>query len=917
MKGCFERLRLRRFGFEEVGVREDSPTGLEEQLTSWIPFGLKKSIVGKEVSDQHYIVLTLWSSISSTYKSSNDKPADDEPKDDIGSKIVEELVNKEDQAYRDELDRLISQEKEASDAAEALRKEFEQGCIDQKGVTQAGSTNSYNTVSNPINAASTLGTLSTGGPSSPHPDAFIPANTLLHVNQDDSQIPDLEETAKLQCIGIFNSAYDDDLDIYTSLVQCVDAEADFNNMESSTIVSLIPTHKVHIDHPKDQILGDPKSTVQTRRMAKKSSGAHALMEPKKVSQSFDYESWVEAMQEELRQVTLKLSNLHAVKRIFRYLKGQPKLGLWYPRDSPFDLEAYSDTDNAGANLDRKSTTGDCQFLSRRLISWQCKKQTIVATSTTEAEYVVVTNCYGQTQVLRNHIWGAYAHARFETASKMSSDPPLSTGHTVRSEEDRMEQETYLMDFVPPTPYDLPLTGGHTHRSDEGRTNLLELMSICTKLSNRVLALKEAKTTQAKVITRLKLSVRRLDKKRKATTSGPMKRRLSEGRVETSTNKSLGEDASKQGRNDDQTEELNLTNGVDTEVIIEEKGNGEKGGSTIDQVSTTRPKVSVATPSTTPTTTTIFGDEDLTIAQTFIKTRSEKAKEKGVAFRDVEELPRLTKSTTMTHEEQEMFTIKARARLLTEYFERGKKQLATERAEAIRNKPPTRTQVRNMMITYLKHMDDFVPMDSEKEEKKSVKPDSKDKKGKRIKSVPDLAPKQKSSMKQKMMQELESAKSDEEESIDHEQENKELRMWLTIVLDKEETIDLEILSTKYPIVDWKSQILGNVDMEDKHVYKIIRAYGYTSYHKLRMWLTIVLDKEETIDLEILSTKYPIVDWKSQILGNVDMEDKHVYKIIRAYGYTSYHKSLSSMLRKFNRQDSGFAQISDEKDLNTIL
>nr|GFA63584.1 uncharacterized mitochondrial protein AtMg00810-like [Tanacetum cinerariifolium] len=68
------------------------------------------------------------------------------------------------------------------------------------------------------------------------------------------------------------------------------------------------------------------------------------------------------------QVTLKLSHLHAVKRIFRYLKGQPKLGLWYPRDSPFDLEAYSDSDYAGANLDRKFTTRGCQFLGRRLIS---------------------------------------------------------------------------------------------------------------------------------------------------------------------------------------------------------------------------------------------------------------------------------------------------------------------------------------------------------------------------------------------------------------------------------------------------------------------------------------------------------------------------------------------------------------------
>ncbi|GJV39077.1 hypothetical protein Tco_1417517 [Tanacetum coccineum] len=76
------------------------------------------------------------------------------------------------------------------------------------------------------------------------------------------------------------------------------------------------------------------------------------------------------------QVNPKVSHLHAVKRIFRYLKGQYKLGLWYPKDSPFDLVAYTDSDYVGASLDRKSTIGGCQFLRCRLISWQCKKQTV-------------------------------------------------------------------------------------------------------------------------------------------------------------------------------------------------------------------------------------------------------------------------------------------------------------------------------------------------------------------------------------------------------------------------------------------------------------------------------------------------------------------------------------------------------------
>nr|GEX61775.1 hypothetical protein [Tanacetum cinerariifolium] len=660
------------------------------------------------------------------------------------------------------------------------------------------------------------------------------------------------------------------------------------------------------------------------------------------------------------QITPKTLHLHVVKRIFRYLKGQPNLGLWYPKDSPFDLEAFSDSDYAGASLDRKSTKGGCQFLCKRLISWQYKKQTIVSNSTTEAEYVAAANCCGQNLVfhsktkhieIRHHFirdsyekkliqvikiytdnnvvdlctkafdfsrklvqvinpcakkphWVADTQTRFETASKKSRDPPLLKVNTFGSGEDRMEHPDDLTDFVPPKPYDLPISGDHTPGSDEGRPKLLELMNICTQLSNRVLAFEEAKTTQDKVITRLKLRVKRLEKKIKARTLQPMKRRLFKGRVETSTNNSLGEDESKQERNNDKTEELNLTDGADREVIIEDKGSCEKGGSTADQVSTARPEVSIAsvsvnvsaaTPSTPhTTTTTIFGDEDLTIAQTLIKLRSEKAKVKGVAFRDVEEPLRLTRLTTtlphlptidpkdkaqriyeeefakfdraemekqkqeeatiaalteefdeiqaridadhelairMTHEKQEKYTIEESARLLAEYVKRRMKQLAAERATAIRNKPPTRTQVRNMMITYLKHMG---------------------KKGKRIKRVADSAFKQKSSKKQKMMQEQEYAKSDEEAAADYEHEKKELRMWLTIIPDEKKTVDPEILSTKYPIVDLESQNLGNVNMEGLHVYKIIKANRNTSYYKSPSMMRKI-NRQELVDLHRLVMK----------------------------------------------------------------
>ncbi|GJU30572.1 hypothetical protein Tco_1174161 [Tanacetum coccineum] len=105
----------------------------------------------------------------------------------------------------------------------------------------------------------------------------------------------------------------------------------------------------------------------------------------------------------------------------------------------------------------------------------------------------------------------------------------------------------------------------------------------------------------------------------------------------------------------------------------------------------------------------------------------------------------------------------------------------------------------------------------------------------------------------VVEEQESAKSDEEAAADYEHEKEELRMWLTVVSDEEETVDPKILSAKYPIVDWESQNLGNVDMEDLHVYKIIRADGNTSYHKSLSSMLRKFDRQDLVDLHRLVMK----------------------------------------------------------------
>ncbi|KAJ9561363.1 hypothetical protein OSB04_006523 [Centaurea solstitialis] len=89
------------------------------------------------------------------------------------------------------------------------------------------------------------------------------------------------------------------------------------------------------------------------------------------------------------------SHLPAVKRILRYLKGTSDFGLWYPKDSGFELIAYTNSDHAGCKLNRKSTSGACQFLGDKLVSWLSRKQNCVSLSTAEAEYVAAACCCSQ------------------------------------------------------------------------------------------------------------------------------------------------------------------------------------------------------------------------------------------------------------------------------------------------------------------------------------------------------------------------------------------------------------------------------------------------------------------------------------------------------------------------------------------
>jgi hypothetical protein len=95
------------------------------------------------------------------------------------------------------------------------------------------------------------------------------------------------------------------------------------------------------------------------------------------------------------QANTKKVHLRAMKRIMRYLVYISKFGLWYPKGSTFDLIRYSDADYDGCKIDRKSTSGTCQFLGRSLVSWASKKQNSLALSTVEAEYIAAGHCCAQ------------------------------------------------------------------------------------------------------------------------------------------------------------------------------------------------------------------------------------------------------------------------------------------------------------------------------------------------------------------------------------------------------------------------------------------------------------------------------------------------------------------------------------------
>nr|GEZ36889.1 retrovirus-related Pol polyprotein from transposon TNT 1-94 [Tanacetum cinerariifolium] len=353
------------------------------------------------------------------------------------SKINEEPIDQEDQSFLEELKRLKRQEKEADDAAETLRKTFAQGTEDlllQAGASRDSSTNYVNTVSTPVNTTS---------PSRNIPsleDIYEVPNDGIFTNasyDDEGAVANFTNLESTMNVGSQGHRQEEgiDYDEVIALMARIETIRIFLAFVSymgfivyqmdvkSTLFYAKNDEEVYVSQPLGFI--DTKFPKKVYKVVKALYGLHQaprawyatlstflvqsgyrrglidktlfINKDKKdiilVQVYVDHiifgstkNSWCDEFDVLIKsrfqmnsmgelafflglQVTPKTSHLHVVKRIFRYLKGQPKL--------------------------RKSTTGGCQFLGRRLITWQCKKQTIVATSTTEAEYIVAASCCGQ------------------------------------------------------------------------------------------------------------------------------------------------------------------------------------------------------------------------------------------------------------------------------------------------------------------------------------------------------------------------------------------------------------------------------------------------------------------------------------------------------------------------------------------
>ncbi|GJU42514.1 putative ribonuclease H-like domain-containing protein [Tanacetum coccineum] len=552
------------------------------------------------------------------------------------------------------------------------------------------------------------------------------------------------------------------------------------------------------------------------------------------------------------QVTPKTSHLNVVKRIFRYLKGKPKLGLWYPRVSSFDLEAYSDSDYAGANLDRKSKQEGSDLLTK-------------AFDVSRFNFMIVN-------IGMINQYDALVKGRSQTRQLKKKTRPIINHHKAWFRAARLKK--------------------HQKKKDMEKSK--KRRSVSKQGRKAVKYSKGAPSVQTHT------DWDGLDTDLEATLNEAMDYTLAqdEGKTDSQEDKGTAEKGGSTKGTDLQQSTVKSdegTNKPDESTVKPDEGTDKRDESTDSFIEgTAEIKDQVSGESDTPTaptmtlthTLTVFGDDE-TIAQVLVTMSQNKplpkidpkAKGKGMieeedeSDTESEDITEAEKKFKMLANDEEMakkvqeeweaeeekkrlaeeeatkaaFTneydfIQARLnadKILAEKLQEEEREKFTieERAKLLHDTIAAQRRFLAQQRSEVKRFDEnFIAIGSVKDERLIQ---DLNKKAAGIKNA--------DSIKEENKEEEDTSEDDETNS---EKENDELRLCLTIAPDKDKEVDYEILDKKYPIIEWKSEYLRikpqydeTKDLEKINLNVVIRSNGQRRYFSTLMRVLSIFDRDD--------------------------------------------------------------------------
>nr|GEU99457.1 retrovirus-related Pol polyprotein from transposon TNT 1-94 [Tanacetum cinerariifolium] len=804
-----------------------------------------------------------------------------------------------------------------NNAAETHRKTFAQSTEDlllQAGAARASSTNYVNTASTLVNAAST------------------PLNTAsTSTNQDDSQIPSLEDIYEVSRDGIFTSASYDDKG----------AVADFINLETTVnvykskkdergvvvrnkarLVAQVHRQEEGIDY--DEVFAHVARIETIGIFLAFASYLGFIVYQMDVKSAFLYRKIDEEVYvpqpsgfidpkfpKNVYKVVKALYGLHQAPRVWYatlstflvqsgYKRGLVDKTLFIKKDKKDIMLVQVYVDDIIFGSTKKSWYDEFEALMKNsvktvstpietkkplvkdeeVVDVDCKKQTMVATSTTEAEYVAAESCCGQVLWIQNQM--------------------DSLESTNRSEGDQVQ-----------SPHNSPLSGGHTSDRAEGALNLEELFSICTNLSNRVLALETIQGCSGCkdhcIESQDKEAEEEVFEKKEYVSKQGRKKDKPEPTLDDSTLDDLDadhgmdiEEPMNQGRLSKETEELVSTArpedstvrpdvGTADPIMKEEKAK-EKGVSIKYIEDSSRPARSILTLKPLPTidpkdkgkdaevVRLVYEEELAELEREKEKRQREKEASKAAIAEIYDEVQEGIEADALftaklQQEERKAYTIKERAKFLAETINAQRKFRVAQRSAEIRSRPPTKSQLRNLMMTYLKNMggykysqlkaktfaeiqglyerqkrviDDFKPMDLDDavdKEKVLEEPDNTKIKVKQEGDEENIKKRPGKRLKIKATKKSKRQKTDSDLK-----EEEHLKTFLQIVPDEEGEVDYEVLDKRFLIINWESKFyhLDRYGVECIY-YIIFRSDGSSRWIKTFSEIVTRFDKMDLKEL----------------------------------------------------------------------